>query len=217
MIKNGLKGLVNKTLAPFLGFWWIFITCLTLRVRVTGADIGEFAGKNPVILAFWHSRIFYMPYHFRFQGKWQILVSPSSDGDIINGILRLFGFKTIRGSSFKHGKRALITLARKVREGAGAAMIADGSRGPALKAQNGSIYLAKLTGKKIVPMAFGAKGAKNFNSWDKTLIPLPFSKVNMVFGKPITVENDADEEGIEKKRKELEYELNRITDIADAF
>lgn len=212
-----MKRFINRSVAPFLGFGWILLTGPTLRVQVIGSENEELLKKDQVIAAFWHSRIFYMPYRFRWKSKWRILVSPSSDGDIINGILRLFGFSTIRGSSFKQGRSALITLSNKVKNGASAVMIADGSRGPARVAQMGSIYLGKLTGKPIVPMAFGAEKSKVLGSWDKTVIPLPFSRVKMVFGKPLLIDKNIDEKGLEIKRNELEEELNRVTDMADTF
>ncbi|GMT42592.1 MAG: lipoprotein [bacterium] len=214
---GAVKKFFNKTVVPLLGFFWIFFTGLTLRVKVIGKENEDFVYKNGCVLAFWHSRLFYMPYHFRWQKRWRILVSPSSDGDIINGVLRLFGFYTVRGSSYKQPARALISLARKVKGGASAVMIADGSRGPANAAQPGSAALAKLTGRSIVPLAFGAEKNKRLNSWDKTVLPMPFSRVNMVFGKPIKVDKDSDDKQLELKRLELELELNKITGLADTF
>lgn len=214
---KGLKKVLNRTVAPFIGFLCILLTGLTLRVTVIGKEHGEHADKDSVILAFWHSRLFYMPYHFRWQKKWRILVSPSSDGDIINGILKLFGFFTVRGSTFKSPVRALLALTRELKKGASAAMIADGSRGPANTAQIGSVALAKLSGKPVLPVAFGAQKKQNLNSWDRTLLPMPFSKVTIVFGRPITVEKRCDAKELEKKRMELEMELKRVTDIADRF
>lgn len=193
-----------------------------MRVNVIGKEQAEFVRKNDVVLAFWHSRIFYMPYHFRRQKKWRILVSPSSDGDIIDGVLRLFGFITVRGSTFKSPTRTLLVLAKVLNKGtsaagAGVAMIADGSRGPANIAQIGSVALAKLTGKLVVPVAFGAERNKNLGSWDKTIIPMPFTRINMVFGKPISVDRKSSEQELESRRAELEKELNRITKLADRF
>ncbi|MBI5637688.1 MAG: lysophospholipid acyltransferase family protein [Nitrospinae bacterium] len=212
-----MKRFLNGTVVPFLAYWWLLLTSITLRPRVFGADTQKYASENPCIFVFWHNRIFYMPWHLRRQRNLHALVSPSGDGEIIHGTLRLFGYFTVRGSSFRHGARALIALARKLRGGATAAMIADGSRGPALIAQSGAIYLAKLTGLKIVPLAWGAEWKKNLNSWDKTIFPLPFSRVNVVYGDPIEVPKDITKEGMEDKRKELEAALLRVTAEADGF
>jgi len=212
-----MKRLLNRTVAPALGFVVICLVSLTLRVRVIGAEHWESRRNGRCIFTFWHSRIFYMPFHFRSLGNLHILVSPSADGDIIAGILRLFGMHTIRGSSFRHGVRALVALVKTIRKGASAAMIADGSRGPARIAQPGSIYLAKLTGVTILPIAFGAEKKKELKSWDRTVIPLPFSRINMAFGAPMDIPPDLSDDGIEKKRAELEAELNRLTALADSF
>lgn len=212
-----MKRFLSGTIVPFFAYWWLLLTSITLRPFVFGANTQKFTNENPCIFVFWHNRIFYMPWHLRRQRNLHALVSASADGEMIHGTLRLFGFFTVRGSSFRHGARALITLARKLRAGAAAAMIADGSRGPALVAQPGAIYLAKLTGLKIVPVAWGAEWKRNFNSWDKTLFPLPFSRVNVVYGDPIEIPKNITKEGIEDKRKELEAALMRVTAEADGF
>ncbi len=212
-----MKRFLNSTVVPWLAFLLVILISVTLRVRITGAEQMEYCRKNRYIIAFWHSRIFYMPYHFRFGKGLYALVSPSADGEIIAGILRLFGISSIRGSSFQHGRRALITLAKTVKKGGSAAMIADGSRGPANIAQPGSIYLAKLTGTPIIPITFGAEKKSNLNSWDRTLIPLPFSRINMVYGKPMIIPPDLSNDEIGKKQAELEAELNRLTAMADNF
>jgi hypothetical protein len=210
--------IINGLVAPLLGYLWIFAVSLTLRVKKINAGESEEALKKGHILAFWHGRVFYMPFFFRFEGRRLVsLVSPSGDGAIINGILRLFGYSTVRGSTFQHGRRALIALSRLVRKGSNAAMIVDGSRGPARIAQPGSIYLAKLTGATIVTVAYGAKSKVEVNSWDRTIFPLPFSRVNLVFGKPLEIPQKLTDAELEQKRAELETELNRITDLADRF
>ena len=77
------------------------------------------------------------------------------------------------------------------------------------------IALAKLTGTPVLPVAFGAESKSALNSWDKTLLPRPFTRIAIVFGKPIEVERRAGADRLEEKRLELEKELNRITDLAD--
>lgn len=212
-----MKRVLNGVVAPFFVFWWIFLVSPTLRItRCGNGDTERHAREHPHVSVFWHSRIFYMTWHLAWRG-FDALVSPSSDGDIIANTLRLFGFHCVRGSSFKRGPRALLEMARRLGKGASVAMIADGSRGPALKAQSGAIYLAKLTGHKIAPIAWGAKWKGNIGSWDRTIFPLPFSPVRLVYGDLIEVSRDADNDTVEQKRAELERELLRITAVADDF
>ena len=214
---ESIKRFLNRTVAPVIGFLWIYLTGLTLRVTVIGKEQAEFVHDNSVILALWHSRLFYMPYHFRRQKKWRVLVSPSSDGDIIDGVVKLFGFFTVRGSSFKSPTRALLMLSKELNKGEGVVMVADGSRGPANIAQIGSVALAKLTGKAVAPIAFGAERKKRLGNWDATLLPMPFTRVNMVFGRLIFVDRKSGEQELESARAELEKELKRITELADRF
>jgi len=142
------------------------------------------------------------------------MVSPSADGQILDAILRMLGYKTVRGSTHENPKGSLLSMARKIKKGSWGGIVADGSRGPAQKSQMGAVYLSKMTGVPIYPLGFSAEKKINLNSWDKTIIPLPFSKVEMITGKPITVGRKANEEELKKKNQEIEDELNRISELA---
>jgi lysophospholipid acyltransferase (LPLAT)-like uncharacterized protein len=203
-----LVGIFGKLLVDF-----IFKTGV---IEIKGQKPLENLMKNrKYIMAIWHSRILLVSYLFKGTNA-SILVSRSDDGEIIARILQAQGQKTVRGSTSKGGLRAMSKLIKdlknKRRPGA---IIPDGPRGPRFQVQPGVIMLAKKTGYPIIPVSYSAKKIKVFSSWDRFILPYPFTRCRMVFGKPIPVSPDADPVGLENCRKALENELNRLTKSAD--
>jgi len=144
------------------------------------------------------------------------MVSASKDGDLVANALKRWGQIPVRGSSNRHGVRALRQMARIMREGGyPGGIVADGSQGPAMRAQPGAVYLAREAGAPIVPLGFYASPAYRFNSWDRTILPLPFSRVWLAFGDPIWVEGDVRGNDLEIFRKRLENGLNDATKAAE--
>ena len=144
------------------------------------------------------------------------MVSGSSDGEWAARSLSSWGQIPIRGSRHKGGLLAIKEMARIMRQqGCKAGIVADGSKGPARIAQKGAIILARETGAPVVPTGFAARPAFKFNSWDRMILPLPGSKVVIVFGRPISVPPDARGIRIEEFRRNLEDSLNESTGIAE--
>jgi hypothetical protein len=203
-----LVGILGKLLVDF-----IFRTGV---IEIKGQKPLENLMKSrKYIMAIWHSRIMLFSYFFKGMNG-SALVSRSDDGEIIARILQAQGHETVRGSTSKGGLRAMSKLIKdlknKRRPGA---IIPDGPRGPRFQVQPGVIMLAKKTGYPIIPATYSAKKIKVFSSWDRFVLPYPFTRCRMVFGKPIPVSPDADPVGLENCRKALENELNRITKSAD--
>jgi len=212
-----LGKIIGQSLISELVFLLVYLCSATIRKKVIHPNFGEdiFSGKTPTIVACWHGRMFYLPFLFRNLEKACLLVSPSEDGEILHRVARRFGYRTVRGSSYQRGTEAFRELVQMVRDGYSIGMIADGSRGPRQEAQMGSLRLAKLTGAPILPVALGLRWKKEFGSWDHFLLPLPFSRIVVSYGKPIRVSPEDDKETLEEKRNELQNELNRITQEAD--
>ena len=209
-LKWWLVGWLGKGLVNFI--------CGTMRIRVVDFEKAraEIESRR-VIFAFWHSRILMISYIYK-KSDAAILVSKSKDGEIIAQILKRQGHETIRGSTSRHGVRALAKLIKilkeKVRPGV---VVPDGPRGPRYKVQPGVITLAQKTGYPIVPLSYSAKKLKIFASWDRFILPYPFTEGSIIYGAPIAVPLDIDGDGQEVYRNKLEKELNRITRIADQY
>jgi len=199
-----------------LGKLFIDILFFTMRIERHGySSVRAVESSRKFILAFWHSRILLISYLYK---GWNgvAIVSQSEDGEIIARILEKQGQEPIRGSTTRGGIRALAKQIRylegSVRPGA---VIPDGPQGPRFKAQPGVIVLAKKTGYPILPVSYSAKRIKIFNSWDRFVLPYPFTRCLAVYGEPIYVPKDVDSAGINMYRLRLEQELCRITIEAD--
>ena len=143
------------------------------------------------------------------------MVSASSDGEWVARALRIWGQLPVRGSRLKGGVAAIKKMGRIVKEkGVSAGIVADGANGPACKVQNGALILARDTGLPIVPTGFAARPAHYFNSWDRMILPLPFSRIAMVYGPPLFVASDARGRRLEEYRNLLETRLNQATSRA---
>lgn len=189
-----------------------------IRMRHVNRDVPEGlrAGGKSFIYAFWHGRLFLLPHTYRNSGI-VIPVSESRDGEVLAQVLKRFRLDTVRGSSKRKGDRALRGMIQSLREGKVVAVAVDGPRGPAFKAKDGVVYLA---GKLNVPIVPAATGARRFRilekTWEKLLVPLPFTQGLIVYGEPIVVNGTSPDE-LEAKRGELEKALNSLMQKADTY
>lgn len=183
----------------------------TLRVEVEFLSAPEF----PSIVAFWHGRMFLLPFALKeYAEKVAILISRHRDGELIAQIVEKMGFKTVRGSAGKGkgGERAFKEMVKLIEKGYTVAITPDGPKGPREVAKPGVAKLALKTGVPVYPLTFSANWKFNLNSWDRFLIPYPFSKCRVVLGKPIRPENFKNEEEL---REEIELKLKELTEEAD--
>jgi lysophospholipid acyltransferase (LPLAT)-like uncharacterized protein len=206
------------SLGPGVAFFLIKFLQWTMRIEELNGEriraIWE-RGEN-VIGAFWHGRLLMTPLVYGGPGL-KILISRHRDGELITRTVRHFGLETVRGSSTRGGIAGMKGLARALQEGYDVAIAPDGPRGPRFKVQPGIIQLARITGFPIFPFTFSAFPRKVFQSWDRFLIPYPFSRGVFVFGEPISVDRTATEKEIEEKTLLLEKRLQEITTKADRY
>ena len=207
-LKYNIIGIVGKIIIDL-------IFCTT-QIEIIGFEkVKQVMDSRKVILAFWHSRILLISYLYKKQNG-VIMVSPSGDGEIIARIIQKQGHKTIRGSTSKKGKAALIRLIKTIKnEKKPGVVIPDGPRGPRFKAQPGIITLAKITGYTIVPVSYSAKRIAIFSSWDRFIFPYPFTKCRIIYGEPMYIPKDTDKEKEANLLIEFEKTLNRITTTVD--
>ncbi len=140
------------------------------------------------------------------------LISLSTDGELIALVAQAFGLPPIRGSSSRRSIAALKELIKTVRSGHHLGMTPDGPRGPLREIQPGTLFLARKTGRPIVPMAYGARKKWIFRGWDEFLVPKPFNRIVVVFGEPIWVNLSDD---MDEKKKVLKNSLDFVMKEAD--
>jgi len=182
----------------------------TCPVQIRGQEnLQKVLEQGAAVVPFWHYSVFYMLYHLR-QYPGVAMVSASKDGEYIARVAELLGFETVRGSANRFGVRALKGMVDHVKQGKNAGIVADGSQGPALKMQPGAIMLAAKSGSPIMPIVWTTKRYKAFNSWDHSVLPMPFSPIILQYGDLIYVEPKLNAEKIEAYRLQVEEAMNRM-------
>jgi len=147
--------------------------------------------------------------HQRTNSNFCTMTSTSTDGEMMTRFLKLMGYQSIRGSSTRGGAMALLQMIKICSSQKLNPVIAvDGPRGPIYKVKKGVIELAKQTGFPILPVAVTYSSAFCIKkSWNKAMIPKPFSRATIKFGRQIIVPNTTDRTKLESFRVELEKEL----------
>jgi hypothetical protein len=176
------------------------------------------AQPGPAIYCVWHNRLaLCMPAYFDYVKKHNqtpglaAMVSASRDGGFLTGILECFNVQPVRGSSSRRGPQALLELTTWAERGYDLAITPDGPRGPVYVVQDGVMSLAQLTGLPIVPVSYSVDWKIRVKSWDRFQIPLPFSRCEMIYEKPIFVPREATDAGREQLRLRLETALRAIS------
>lgn len=223
-----LKALGNRAgvrqLACFLLATYIRLVYRAGRWQTIGAEPAREHWERgaPFILAFWHGRLLMMPYCWQTSVPMRMLISNHRDGALIADTIAHFGLGTIRGSARKKGSDrekggagALRAMVKAIKAGDCVGITPDGPHGPFMRASEGAVVLAKLSGAPILPATFSAGAGKTMKSWDRFLIAYPFSRGVIMWGPPISVPRDADAEQLEHATKKLEQELNTISHRAD--
>jgi lysophospholipid acyltransferase (LPLAT)-like uncharacterized protein len=158
----------------------LIIRCLGMTLRYQDiCDEGAIPGYDvpgPGVYALWHRSLLACAWHFRNHDI-AILISPSFDGELIARTVQRLGFLPIRGSSSRGGAPGLRNMERAFRAGHNCAITADGPRGPAMVAKPGVAQLAALVGTDVGAFYVLPQRAWQLRSWDRFLIPKPFSRV----------------------------------------
>ncbi|MDD5771937.1 MAG: lysophospholipid acyltransferase family protein [bacterium] len=220
-IKRTFKHIYRKILvfiSPVLGSMFVKFIGWTTKIDFVDKHYEEELKRNGtrIIYTFWHNRIFFTCFYYRHRGI-RVLVSPSRDGEYTTRIIEAVGYKTIRGSSFTDGRRALNQMIEAVREGHDTGFTPDGPRGPKYEVQPGVVLLAKKTGAAILPLIYDVKKKKVFKSWDNFILPLPFNHAVFVYGRPIFVPESARGEEIREIQNKLKQSLDAIVVKAEEY
>jgi lysophospholipid acyltransferase (LPLAT)-like uncharacterized protein len=182
--------------------------CATLRLTVENeqAWLNHLENGGTVLLCAWHQQFFSAIRHFQLYRKYTpgIMISRSRDGALVAGVARRTGWRPVRGSSSRGGRAALQKMIAHLRRFRLAGHIVDGPRGPAGVVKPGVIRMAQATGAVIVPFYVSADRRWIFDSWDRFLVPKPFSRVTLRFENPIRLQDDLGGDGFERQRRRLE-------------
>jgi lysophospholipid acyltransferase (LPLAT)-like uncharacterized protein len=181
--------------AVVVAWWLVRLIWRTCRVRaVIGLEAARATvqATKSVIPVYWHQHILFGAralFDLRPDGlKVGFLISPSIDGTAPAMLVEKAGGHVIRGSSTHTGARALRDYYETiVKRQISPAITPDGPRGPLHEFKPGAVMLAQITGKPILPVSIAASRLWRFRTWDRFELPLPFSRVVIAYGEPVTV------------------------------
>jgi lysophospholipid acyltransferase (LPLAT)-like uncharacterized protein len=178
-------------------------------------------GERPIVGAFLHSRTFQLLHYFSHgdRGRWMLMCSRSSDGDVMTRLEQSLGYRVARGSSGSGGARALAEMIRAQREDRklNSCLAVDGSRGPRGIAQAGILTLARKTNGVLLPVAASTPSCwVNQRSWDRTVIPKFGAQIHILIGEPLQFAPDAGAAQLEELRLELQRRLIAMHTELDA-
>ena len=183
-----------------------YIWTFRLRIKNEESWMNYLENGGTVLLCAWHQQFFTAIRHFKNYEDYKpaLMISKSRDGDFIAGIAERSGWHPVRGSSSRDGSKALSEMIVRLKKTRLAAHIIDGPRGPSGEVKAGLIRLANATDAVIVPFYVSADKAWYFNSWDKFMLPKPFSRVSLHFGDMIQLQSVVRPEAFEKQRLYIE-------------
>ncbi|MGD0275106.1 MAG: lysophospholipid acyltransferase family protein [Syntrophales bacterium] len=214
-----MKYLLINTFLPSIIYHLFNLYAKTLRVQFKGEQKlrKHLENGGRVIISSWHQRFFggfFLPRIF----KWSpcIMISQSRDGDFISKVVRHIGWIPVRGSSSRGGREALQAMVQGVMEHRVGGHIVDGPTGPPHIIKPGLILLAHSAGAAICPGIVSYENAWIANSWDRFMIPKPFSKVLFRFGTIYSVPENMEESQFELFRRKLEDNLMEEYEAADS-
>jgi len=188
----------------------------TLRYKIQ--DNAGIVGKPVVenyIGALWHNRLLVFPIvlrRFFSNRRGAALISASRDGDLLADAIHRFNYDVVRGSSSKLGASGLLQLSDVLAGGRDVVITPDGPRGPAYELGPGIIFLAQKTGAQILPLNLEYSSCWRVKSWDRFIIPRPFSRVRIIVGQPEQIRSTSTDQEFEAERLRLQNALMSLVE-----
>jgi lysophospholipid acyltransferase (LPLAT)-like uncharacterized protein len=196
----GFVGCIGPALVRLLGSTW-----RSTEIHAERVERVHESGR-PAVFAFWHGVL--LPLEYICRGRdIQVLSSWHRDGEMSARLMAALGYGVVRGSPTRGSARGLLRMLARAVDGLDLAITPDGPTGPAGRVKRGIFYLAEKSGGKLVPVGVGAARAKRLSSWDRFLVPLPFSRVAVVYGEPLEWDESVP---FEEKAALLEAALGRV-------
>lgn len=178
----------------FILQWLIFLSCFK-------SYRGKKLDEKPYVILFWHGKLALMPFAFRYfkfkNKKAYVMISHHRDGEKIAKIIEFYGLKKVRGSTYKGATNALRAAFKVLDEKDDIVITPDGPRGPYHSISDGSVLLAKKKNVKIRLLNYEASRFWEFKTWDKMILPKPFSKIIYSLSEPLDI-SDLDKEEAKK-------------------
>jgi hypothetical protein len=218
MIKKRFRRFLYYYVFPYGGLFLVRLLSATYRVRIVDPDNeqGILKSGRQLVYASWHQRFFPGITFFSSRKPIAIMISQSRDGEVAARAVDVMGWRAVRGSSSRGGNRALDTIKNLIGQGYKVGHIVDGPQGPFGTVKPGLIRIAQYADLPIVPTITSGENLWVFNSWDRFMVPKPFSRVIIRFGAPIHVPKDLGRKGFEQMQAHVAQTLEQLYADTDA-
>ncbi len=210
-----LKQRLILWLVTWVGYLAIRIIGPTLKWETSIEEGGPTTTMpDPCVYVFWHRSVFSATWYYRHR-RIAVMTSSSFDGEYIARIIEKFGYKAVRGSSSRGAVRALLGMHTEVEEGHTVAFTIDGPKGPIYEAKPGPVLLARNTQVPIMPFYIAVEDGWVLKSWDKFVIPKPFTRAHVRVGRFVHVPKDIGSEQSQHLHAEMQAGLDRVREGAE--
>jgi hypothetical protein len=211
-----LKQRIALWFITLAGYLAIRLIGPTLKFECSIEEGGPATPKpHPAVYVFWHRAVIASCWYYRNR-QIAVMTSSSFDGEYIARIIEKFGYKAVRGSTSRGAVRALLGMHTELEQDRSVAFTIDGPRGPLYEAKPGPVLLARNTRVPIVPFFIAAEDGWVLKSWDRFVIPKPYTHVHLRLGRFIPVPPEADAPQIQQLHAEMQAELDRVREYAEA-
>ena len=176
-------------LFSLLGRWVFQILFFLNKISVKGEEnlLKLLKSGEPVMLCVWHGRLLFPSWYTRHHTTLHIISSRHPDSEILAHILKHWGYGLIRGSTKKGGISVIKEMTKIFNNGGIIAVTNDGPKGPPKIAKSGSIGLALKNNVKIITVTGSATKYWELKSWDKSMLPKPFGKIQLIVSSPLEI------------------------------
>ena len=184
---------------PIALAWFLFATLIDRTARVESDALEP---DGPAVFVNWHRYQSFLIAHHGKRRRWMLCI-PVPQLEPVARYCKLMGLRLVRGASGERGKEAREELRRLLVAGDSVVLAVDGPHGPVFEAKRGCVDLARSAGVPIIPVAYRGSRAHEFRwRWDHTLMPLPFSRIEITHRPPIEA-TGSDEELLARVNAEL--------------
>ena len=229
MLKRAWKAFIKSDAVRDVGCYllasYIRLVWATGRWEIRNSEQADSYWRDgkPFIISFWHGRMLILPCMWPTAAKMHMLISMHRDGEMIARAIGYFGHGTVRGSAAKPGSNkdkggaaALRGMLKALKAKEYVGITPDGPSGPRMRATDGIVTVARMAGVPIMPCSFSCRSRVVLNTWDRFVLPLPFSRGVIIWGEPIFVARDSDAAALAASKAEVEAALTGVTQQADA-
>jgi lysophospholipid acyltransferase (LPLAT)-like uncharacterized protein len=209
--------IIRPVVKIFISFFWL--TCRVEKIIGDEHALNLIKKNQPIIPCYWHQMHIFGSWYIRKLQKRGLkigfLISPSVDGEVPAKIVESWGAVAIRGSSNRTGARALKDMYNIIiKDKVSPVTTSDGPTGPVHEFKQGAVLLAQLTQSPMLPIAYVASRYWQLKTWDKFIIPKPFSRIVIAVGEAHYINKKSSAEEMELERVKMETDMNNLISLA---